>query len=115
MIQEAFDFHLEGMHAAGLPIPSPTSVSDYIGAGIQGIICLLVSIAACIYTARQYRDDEDKQRSSHTIGVLAAIVLVIHAVQLPQNYQAQQNSYEIIENARETSKRLAAENELLPQ
>jgi predicted RNase H-like HicB family nuclease len=33
MIQEAFDFHLEGMHSAGLPIPSPTSVSDYIGVG----------------------------------------------------------------------------------
>lgn len=32
MIQEALDFHLEGMRQAGLPIPLPTTVSDYVGA-----------------------------------------------------------------------------------
>lgn len=31
-IQEALDFHLEGMRRAGFPIPAPTSVSDYVGA-----------------------------------------------------------------------------------
>ncbi len=32
MIQEALDFHFEGMRRAGLPIPLPTTVSDYVGA-----------------------------------------------------------------------------------
>ena len=32
LIQEALDFHLEGMRRAGLPIPSPTTMSDYVGA-----------------------------------------------------------------------------------
>ncbi|MEX2317254.1 MAG: type II toxin-antitoxin system HicB family antitoxin [Pirellulales bacterium] len=32
MIQEALDFHLEGMRRAGLPIPLPTTVSDYVAA-----------------------------------------------------------------------------------
>ena len=31
MIQEALDFHLEGMRRAGLPIPVPTTFSDYVG------------------------------------------------------------------------------------
>ena len=32
-IQEALDFHLEGLRRAGLPVPEPTSVSDYVGMG----------------------------------------------------------------------------------
>jgi predicted RNase H-like HicB family nuclease len=32
LIQEALDFHFEGMRQAGLPIPIPTAVSDYVGA-----------------------------------------------------------------------------------
>ena len=32
-IQEALDFHLEGLRRAGLPVPEPTSVSDYVGVG----------------------------------------------------------------------------------
>jgi predicted RNase H-like HicB family nuclease len=32
MIKEALDFHLEGVRRAGLPVPIPTSVSDYVGA-----------------------------------------------------------------------------------
>jgi predicted RNase H-like HicB family nuclease len=31
-LQEALDFHFEGMRRAGLPIPPPTSVSEYVGA-----------------------------------------------------------------------------------
>jgi len=31
MIKEALDFHLEGVRRAGLPIPIPTTVSDYVG------------------------------------------------------------------------------------
>jgi predicted RNase H-like HicB family nuclease len=31
-IQEALDFHLDGMRRAGLPIPIPTTTSDYVGA-----------------------------------------------------------------------------------
>jgi predicted RNase H-like HicB family nuclease len=31
LIQEALDFHFEGMRQAGLPIPIPTAVSDYVG------------------------------------------------------------------------------------
>jgi predicted RNase H-like HicB family nuclease len=31
MIREALEFHFEGMRNAGLPIPPPTSVSDYLG------------------------------------------------------------------------------------
>jgi predicted RNase H-like HicB family nuclease len=31
LIQEALDFHLEGMRSAGLPVPVPTSISDYVG------------------------------------------------------------------------------------
>jgi predicted RNase H-like HicB family nuclease len=31
MIQEALDFHFEGMRKAGLPIPMPTAFSDYVG------------------------------------------------------------------------------------
>lgn len=30
MIQEALDFHLKGMRSAGLPVPMPISISDYI-------------------------------------------------------------------------------------
>ncbi|HEX5472437.1 MAG TPA: type II toxin-antitoxin system HicB family antitoxin [Lacipirellulaceae bacterium] len=30
MIQEALDFHFEGMRRAGLPIPAPTSTSEYV-------------------------------------------------------------------------------------
>jgi predicted RNase H-like HicB family nuclease len=30
MIQEALEFHIEGMRDAGLPIPPPTSISDYL-------------------------------------------------------------------------------------
>lgn len=29
-IQEALDFHLDGLRRAGLPIPEPMSVSDYV-------------------------------------------------------------------------------------
>ncbi len=32
MIQEALEFHLDGMRRAGLPIPPATTVSDYVGA-----------------------------------------------------------------------------------
>jgi predicted RNase H-like HicB family nuclease len=31
MIQEALDFHFEGMRKAGLPIPMPTAFSAYVG------------------------------------------------------------------------------------
>lgn len=30
MIREALEFHFEGMRNAGLPIPPPTSQSDYL-------------------------------------------------------------------------------------
>ena len=30
LMQEALEFHLEGMRDAGQPIPLPTTVSDYI-------------------------------------------------------------------------------------
>ena len=30
-IREALDFHLQGMRHAGLPVPIPTAVSDYVG------------------------------------------------------------------------------------
>ena len=30
-IQEALEFHLQGMRHAGLPVPMPTTVSDYVG------------------------------------------------------------------------------------
>jgi predicted RNase H-like HicB family nuclease len=33
MIQEALDFHFEGMRHAGLPIPVPTSFSEYVEVG----------------------------------------------------------------------------------
>jgi predicted RNase H-like HicB family nuclease len=29
-IQEALDFHFEGVRQAGLPLPMPTSISDYV-------------------------------------------------------------------------------------
>ena len=29
-IQEAVEFHLDGMRSAGLPVPIPTSISDYV-------------------------------------------------------------------------------------
>jgi len=29
-IQEAIEFHLEGMRADGLPVPAPTSQVDYV-------------------------------------------------------------------------------------
>ena len=32
MIQEALDFHIEGMRRAGLPIPAPTTTGEYVGA-----------------------------------------------------------------------------------
>lgn len=32
LMQEAIEFHLEGLREAGLTIPLPTSVSDYIAA-----------------------------------------------------------------------------------
>jgi predicted RNase H-like HicB family nuclease len=32
LIREALDFHLDGMRRAGLPIPLPTSTSDYVAA-----------------------------------------------------------------------------------
>ncbi len=32
MIQEAFAYHLDGMRQAGLPVPTPTTTSDYVGA-----------------------------------------------------------------------------------
>jgi predicted RNase H-like HicB family nuclease len=32
LIQEALEFHLEGMRRAGLSIPVPTTISDYVGA-----------------------------------------------------------------------------------
>jgi len=31
LIHEALDFHLDGIRRAGLPIPMPASISDYIG------------------------------------------------------------------------------------
>lgn len=31
MIQEALNFHLDGMRCAGLPIPAATTISDYVG------------------------------------------------------------------------------------
>ncbi len=30
LIQEALDFHFEGVRQAGLPLPMPTSISDYV-------------------------------------------------------------------------------------
>jgi predicted RNase H-like HicB family nuclease len=30
MIQEAVDFHLDGMRSAGLPVPMPVTISDYV-------------------------------------------------------------------------------------
>jgi predicted RNase H-like HicB family nuclease len=30
MIQEALEFHLDGMQRGGLPIPAPTTISDYV-------------------------------------------------------------------------------------
>ena len=35
MIQEALDFHLEGIRSAGLPVPMPTTISDYVGIEIS--------------------------------------------------------------------------------
>ena len=32
MIQEALEFHFEGMRRAGLPIPTPTTTGEYVGA-----------------------------------------------------------------------------------
>jgi predicted RNase H-like HicB family nuclease len=32
LIREALDFHFDGMRRAGLPIPPPTSTSDYVAA-----------------------------------------------------------------------------------
>jgi predicted RNase H-like HicB family nuclease len=32
MIQEALEFHIEGMQRAGLPIPAATTISDYVDA-----------------------------------------------------------------------------------
>lgn len=32
MIQEAVEFHLEGLRDAGLPIPTPSALSEYIAA-----------------------------------------------------------------------------------
>ncbi|MEX2139401.1 MAG: type II toxin-antitoxin system HicB family antitoxin [Pirellulales bacterium] len=34
MIQEAIDFHLEGMRATGLPIPEPSTTADYVSATV---------------------------------------------------------------------------------
>jgi predicted RNase H-like HicB family nuclease len=34
-IQEALDFHFEGMRRAGFPIPTPTSVSEYVEAAVN--------------------------------------------------------------------------------
>lgn len=34
-IQEALDFHFEGMRKAGLPIPAPTSMPEYIEAAVN--------------------------------------------------------------------------------
>jgi predicted RNase H-like HicB family nuclease len=31
IIREALELHFEGLRGAGLPIPPPTSVSDYFG------------------------------------------------------------------------------------
>lgn len=36
MIQEAFDFHLEGLRRAGLPVPVATTISDYVGVASGG-------------------------------------------------------------------------------
>ncbi|HZZ29354.1 MAG TPA: type II toxin-antitoxin system HicB family antitoxin [Pirellulales bacterium] len=33
-IQEALDFHFEGMRRAGLPIPQPTSMSEYVDVAV---------------------------------------------------------------------------------
>ena len=30
LIREAIDFHIEGLRADGLPVPSPTSESDFV-------------------------------------------------------------------------------------
>ena len=30
MIQEAIDFHIDGMKAAGLPIPEPSTTADFV-------------------------------------------------------------------------------------
>jgi predicted RNase H-like HicB family nuclease len=30
LIREAIEFHLEGLHQDGLPVPSPTSQVDYV-------------------------------------------------------------------------------------
>ncbi|MEZ2240165.1 type II toxin-antitoxin system HicB family antitoxin [Microcoleus sp.] len=32
-IQEAIEFHLEGLREEGLPIPEPTTISDYVEVG----------------------------------------------------------------------------------
>ena len=29
-IHEAVEFHLDGMRSAGLPVPMPTTISDYV-------------------------------------------------------------------------------------
>ena len=36
IIREALEFHLQGMRSAGLPIPMPTTVSDYVAASLGG-------------------------------------------------------------------------------
>jgi predicted RNase H-like HicB family nuclease len=35
MIKEALDFHFDGMRKAGLPIPPPMSVSEYVGSPVS--------------------------------------------------------------------------------
>jgi predicted RNase H-like HicB family nuclease len=31
-IRDAIRFHIEGLRAAGLPVPAPTSIADYVDA-----------------------------------------------------------------------------------
>jgi hypothetical protein len=73
-------------------------------AGVEGIAFLIVSLGFCVYSKVRTRNEQDGNEP-HVIGILAAVMIIVYAVQLPRNYQFQTQLNRRVENLRLTAEK----------
>jgi hypothetical protein len=76
-------------------------------AAIQGITCLTISLALCIYLERRTRDDESEQTQNRIVGIIAAVMILVNVLQLPRRYEDEKDYQRILDNARAIESREA--------
>ena len=80
-------------------------------AGIEGIVCLVVSIALSIYLWRRSENDDSDRKEAQILLALAGTMMLVHVLQLPGNYKIEQQYYRMLENTQTIEMQQKSENE----